>query len=214
MGREDWYRRKTWSAVDMREFYSRLARSRSSANKAQYMCCQAGVLAKVGYHAAAIELLDQVIRDYPERIVIAEAHAQKARSFVALNMLDLAIDEFRSSLDAERRNPSVRTTSCLEFPLYIVRQRLTELYDEALAILDEFADEALLSFPNERYQYATVRALIAAARDEYDSAKEFARIALELETVSHSGFRSHPTVNLVKEIDPEIHERLIALERD
>jgi hypothetical protein len=38
---DDWYRRKTWTAEDREEFFTRLRRSRGAFHKAQYARIQA-----------------------------------------------------------------------------------------------------------------------------------------------------------------------------
>jgi tetratricopeptide (TPR) repeat protein len=214
MTRDDWFRRTTWSATDRAEFFARLERSRTSFHKAQYLRLQALALASTGLHAAAIELLDHLFVEYSEPSQLAQAHLQKAECLAQLNQPNDAVEEFRASLQAERDFPNVRTQSWLEFPLFIVRRELTDLYSEALAIVEEFLSESCLTFPLQRYQYSTVRALIAGAQGDSGTAGHFAKLALSAEAERYSGFGRHPAVGLVKIIDHEIHERLSALARE
>jgi tetratricopeptide (TPR) repeat protein len=211
MGREDWYRRSTWSVVDQQDFLARLKRSRASANKAQYLRIQASYLAAAGNHTAAVELLDKLFLECPERLQLAEAHLQRALCLIELNQHQATIEEFRASLQAQRDCPNVGTTCWLQFPWFIVQREDRALYDEALAVLNEFRSDVSLTFPIDGYRYAAVRALIAEARGETDSAREFAKVALQCAEMSFSAFRYHPTVGLVEKVDPRIHGRLAAL---
>ena len=211
MPRDDWYRKSTWSAPDQQDFYARLKRSRTSTNKAQYVRIQASCLGEAGHHRAAVELLDLLFRDFPERFELAQSHLQKALCLVELNEPDRAITEFRTSLQCEREYPNAGTTCWLRFPWFIVRQNVTELYDEALAVLEEFRSDTRLAFPIDRYRFAAVRALIAQARNDMESAREFAKVAIECATAQHSGFRYHPDVGLVDRLDANVHNRLTAL---
>jgi tetratricopeptide (TPR) repeat protein len=214
MPKDDWFRHTTWSAADRQSFFARLKRSRSSRNKAQYLRIQAAHLAEAGYITAAIELLDQILLDHPEGSELAQTHLQKAECLVELNNLEEALNEFRSSLRAERSLANVRTSCWIEFPWFIVRQEQKALFDEALAILREFGNEESLVFPVTRYRYSAAQALIAEARGDKDNAREFARAALEYEKVGFSGFKYHPTLGLVEDVDPRIHSRLLALALD
>jgi tetratricopeptide (TPR) repeat protein len=211
MARDDWYRHSTWSATDQEDFFVRLKRSRTAANKAQYVRIQASCLADTGDHRAAVELLDQLFRDFPERFELAQAHLQKALCLIELDETDGAISEFRASLQCQRECPNFGTTSWLQFPWFIVRQQLADLYDEALAVLAEFKTEIRLALPVDRYRYAAVRALVAKARNDIVTARDFAEVALQCAAAEHSGFRYHPVVGLVDKLDPKVHCRLTAL---
>jgi tetratricopeptide (TPR) repeat protein len=209
MKRDDWFRRTAWSAEDRSAFFSRLKRSRSG--KAQYLRIQALHLAENGHHTAAIELLDEIFSNHPDRLQLASAHLQKAKCLIALNDHGIAIDEFRSALQAERVFPSVRTSCWLDFPWFVVLHQKTQLHDEVRAILGEFHFKNGLTFPVERYRYAAIRALLADADGNQSEAREFARAALQSAASTHSGFAYHPRVGLVREVDPEVHDRLTAL---
>lgn len=211
MPRDDWYRHSTWSPADQQDFFARLSRSRTAANKAQYVRIQASYLADAGNHLAAIELLDLLFRDFPERHELAQSHQQKALSLIELNEQTSAIAEFRASLQCQRDYPNVGTTSWLQFPMLIVRRQLVELYDEALSVLDEFRSDTRLAFPLDRYRFAAVRALIAQSRNDIETAREFAKVAIQCAATEHSGYRYHSKVGLVGSVDGKVHDRLRAL---
>lgn len=211
MPRDDWFQHSTWSPAEQQDFLARLKRSRTAANKAQYVRIQASCLAEAGLHREAVELLDLLFREFPERFELAQSHLQKALCLIELNEPEHAITEFRASFQSQREYPNVGTTCWLRFSWFIVRQQLADLYDEALAVLEEFRSDTRLAFPIDRYLFAAVRALIAHARNDPESAREFAKVAIQCATTQHSGFRYHPDVGLVDKLDAEVQNRLMAL---
>lgn len=197
MKKTEWFRRITWSDADREDFNSRLKRSRGPRNKAQYLRIQAWHLADAGHHAQAIELLDRLFAEFPQRGELAQAHAQKAESLAKLGQSELAVQEYRAALQTERDFPNVRTNAWLDFGWLVVERQLTDYYDEVSLVLREFRDVRGLTFPATEYRYAAIQALLADFSGDKTRAREFARRALAEATKNHSGLRYHPTVGLV-----------------
>lgn len=210
----EWFRRVTWTDADRQDFNARLKRSRGSGNKAQYLRIQAYHLAQVGHHEGAIELLDRLLAEFPERMQIAMAHAQKADSLAKLGYTEAAIREYREALQAERDFPKVRTHAWLEFGSLVVEQRLTHLYDEVSQVLREFEKTGSLGFPALEFRYCAIQSLLAEARGDTAKACRFAQAALAEAAKEHSGFRYHPTVGLVGSERDRFESRLRALASD
>jgi tetratricopeptide (TPR) repeat protein len=213
MSQDDWFRRSTWTDYDRDEFNARLKRSRGAGNKAQYLRLQAGHLAEAGLHAAAIELLDRMFTEFPAKIHIGQAHLQKAESLAFLGQTELAISEFRAALQAERDFPNVRSQAWLEFGWFVVQGQLTDLYDEALHVLEEFRDESGLTFPVIEFRHWAIRSLIADSRGDGAGAREFARRALVGASKEHSGLRYHARLGLVGPQPKQVKKKLKALRR-
>jgi len=211
MSKTEWFRRSTWTDQDRQEFNARLARSRASSSKSQYLRIQASHLADAGLHAAAIELLDRLLADYPEKIEIASAHLQKANSLRILGQTGLVIDEFRAALHAERDFPNVKTGTWLDFGWFVVEHQRADLYDEVLEIFKEFRDESDLKFPATEYRYWGVQAVIAAAQANPVAAREFAQRALGEASKTHSGLRYHANLGLVGSQPAWLEKKLQAL---
>jgi tetratricopeptide (TPR) repeat protein len=197
MTKTEWFRRTTWSDSDRQDFNARLKRSGGAGNKSQYLRLQALHLGQAGHHAGAIELLDRLFAEFPDKIQLAQAHSQKAESLAKIGQTDAAIEEYRASLQAERDFPNVRTNAWLDFGWFVMEMQLTTLYDEVAKVLEEFRDERGLTFPAIEYRYATIQALLADARGEKLRAREFAQQALAQAAIDHTGLRYHPTVGLV-----------------
>jgi hypothetical protein len=114
----DWFRRSSWTDRDQEEFNARLQRSRGEGNKAQYLRIQAFHLAEAGLDAAAIELIDRLITEFPQKTELASAHHQRAESLAKLGQADSAIAEYRATFQVERL--SQRPHKCLA-RLWLVR---------------------------------------------------------------------------------------------
>jgi tetratricopeptide (TPR) repeat protein len=211
MSKTEWFRRTTWSAADREEFNASLMRSRGDGNKAQYLRIQAAHLAEAGQYVGAIELLDRLFAEFPERVEMAPAHAQKAESLAKMGQIQAAVQEYRTALQSERDFPTVRTNAWLDFGWLVLEQQLTQLYDEVARVLEEFCGEGGLRLPMIEYRYATLQSLLADARGEKNRAREFARQALAEAAKDHSGLRYHATVGLVGSERNTFANRLRAL---
>jgi tetratricopeptide (TPR) repeat protein len=211
MGREDWYRKKTWTPQDREDFWMRLKRSRSAFNKAQYTRIQSVELLatkKPELVEPALELLDTVLRDWPdETSQLASTHQHRAECLVLLGRADEAVAEYRKVFEQQRRIPSWRTGAHLDFAWLVARKNIVELYDEALSALREFGGNEM--FPFQIYIAAAAYALIADQRGDAEGARSWAMVALGEAAKTHTGFRYHPTLGLVdKPPDEEVHLRL------
>ena len=207
----DWFRRTTWTDRDRHEFDVRLKRCRSPRKVAQYLRIQASHLAEAGQYGASAGLLDRLFVECPDKIQLAQAHAQKAAILAKLNDIDGAIQEYRAALQAEREFPNVHTNARLDFGWFVVKHDLAEFYDEALRTLGEFRDEAGLKFPATEFRYLAIQALIADSRGEKDHASGFARDALREAARVHSGVSRHPDVGLVGSVPKTVKDRLQSL---
>jgi tetratricopeptide (TPR) repeat protein len=202
VGKHEWYRRKTWAPKDREEFNARLARSRGSFHKSQYLCIQAGCLAEAGQHTAAIELIDRFFSEFPDqRTQLASAHVTRAECLNALGEVEAALKEYRAALRTERKFPHSRTDAWLDFGWLIVNRQLTDLYREAAKVLKEFRededeDEDLI-FPAREFRYCAIQAVLADARGDRKEAQHFAREALAQAKKKHSGLRYHARTGLV-----------------
>jgi len=211
MGREDWYRKKSWSAKDREEFFARLNRSRGTYNKAQYARIQAVELLSTRNPSLvhpALELLNMVILEWPdETSQLASAYQHRAKCFLVQNRVDEAVNDFRKAFEWQRKVVGWKTDAHLDFAWMIATRCLTIHFDEALSLLEEFKGNEI--FPIQKYRAAAARALIAEERGESEMASELAKQALNEANKTHTGFRYHPTLCLVgKPPDEHTHERL------
>lgn len=211
-GKVEWFRRSTWTTDDAADFAARLERSRGAARRAQYLRIQALHLHEVGtpaLTAAALQLLEQLLAHYPEPSQTAAALGQRAACLIDLGRPAEALESYREALATRRQHPQWGDDGYLGFGELVLALRRSDLYDDVLAALDEFGAGA--PFPIQQYRLAAIRALIADARHDAESAREWARAALAASGKQESPFRYHRTLGLVTRVEPDIHERLEAL---
>ncbi len=209
MGRDDWYRRATWSAADREAFLARLKRTRSTGNRAQYLLIQAKCLRKTKDEQlvrAALELVELMLRDYPEKIFLARAQYERAECLLTLGNVGDALESYRQALAVEREFPNVRTGAALRFGWTVVERRLETLYEEALTALEHYGTS--LALANERYVFNAIVALINAAWGHTEQAKRNAQAALRAALETHSGLQYHPEVGLVTDTGGPVYDRL------
>ncbi len=212
MGREDWYRRTTWTAEDEQVFFARLGRSRSAGHKAQYLRIQAHYLRGTGEPAlvaAALKLLNLAVETYPDAREAGAVYHERGLCLVAQGRIAEALDALRASLKAERGFPNIKTEAYLDFGWLIVKDQRVAEYPEAAAVLEEFGGREL--FPASHYRHHAIRALLAEAAGDREAAAAHARRALDWASRQESGAPYHPTLGLVRSLDPQVHGRLVAL---
>jgi tetratricopeptide (TPR) repeat protein len=210
MSRHDWYRQTVWSPTQETSFFQRLARSRSPFHRAQYLRIQALTLAQTGQPSnlrVALGLLERIFADYPDAFDVAMAYLQAARCHDALGNIEAASQHFEQALAEQSKSPNYQTGVTLEFPWFIVRHGMVELYDRALEVLVN-VDSV---FPIQRFKECTCRALIADHRGERVAAEASAQAALQAAGLRRSPFARHPSVGLVGDEHSEWIERLEAL---
>jgi tetratricopeptide (TPR) repeat protein len=209
----DWFRKTTWSEADQVDFFARLKRSRTVGNKAQYLRIQASHLEEVGSPElvrAALTLLEKIFTEFPVQFELASTYSQKASCLAKLGEIDQALACYRFVFDTERKFPNIRTRSYIKFGRLVVENKLTQFFDEALAVFDELHLNGI-EFPADVYETFGIRAIIAAQRGETEKANELANVALEAAAKVHSGFRYHPTAGLVRDRESSFYKTIEAI---
>lgn len=213
MGVNDWFRRTTWSKADEAEFFSRLARSRTRYNKAQYLRIQASHLADTAVERnlrSAIDLLNIVLAEYEDqRHEKAVSLALRAGCRAGLGEYEAAITDYRGALAAQHAYPQTLTPAHAAFAELVVTLERRDLYSEVLTALAEFGHIDV--FPKDIYRSQEARAFIAAESGDKAKAREHAERALVAAAATDSGFRFHKKLGLVGSVSPERLERLRVL---
>jgi len=205
----DWFRRQSWSEGDRADFQRRLSRVRSSRNKAQYLRVQAVCLKDAGTQNLlhpALELLDQLLKDVPERTELAIAHMLRAECLVRLHRNDEAVDAYRAALAAQRAFPTVGTDADLGLGELALALGRTDLYTETLEALEEFG--AHKPFPVQQYRAAAISACISESRGDLEAARRFAEKALAAAAQKESPFRHHRELGLAGALESGLEARL------
>lgn len=212
MRKKDWYRNIEWTTEIRERFFARLHRSRSTYNKAQYLRIQAYHLqhdAKPPLYETALELLEYLIKVYPEPSQLASAYLQKAQCLEALGSTKDAADAYLAALSTEEVCQGVKATAPLDFAMFVIRCELREYYDMVLNYLSR-SDvlRPLILFPIGNYQANAALAIILYEKGEQQAARKFALNALKAAQKTDSGFRYHPKIGLVENVDEQIHSKL------
>src|SRR5580704_11243686 len=127
----DWFRRKTWTAVDEQEFHARLKRCRNAGSKAQYLRIQANELIETRAEPevrAGIKLLQIMVSDYPAPTELASAYECLGKACEVLGQWDEAVSWYRKALEQQRVFPGVQTDAHLAFALLVAARRRREEY--------------------------------------------------------------------------------------
>ena len=219
MGRNDWFRRTTWSSEDQEAFWARLRRSRSSEGRAQYLRIQAWHLEAAGLVEAAMDLLATHIRDYPESLGGAQVHCQIASCRERNKDIPGALSELRIALAFQQDHPRVLTRAFFEFARLAAEHSVTQVYDEVLRYHAEHAQRAgrtgvIALFPLDKYLLSGALAVIEASRGDLPTARRLAKAALAAADDRTSPFRYHRDVGRVENTDTRIHRQVVALAAD
>ena len=176
----DWYRRKTWTKADEKEYFAKLGRARK-VGRAQYLRVQAIELIETkdkNLLVVAESLLNKLLTDYPDNRI------EKSQSFNSLGEIyklredfETALDYFQKSLDFEKEFPNVITTAYLNFSETVIRAEKTELYDKVENLLTEKINKDTLKFPFQDYIMYSVMTIISEYKGDLEKAKIYADLA-------------------------------------
>lgn len=202
----DWYRKRSWSVEDERDFRTRLSHAR---DRAEYLRIQAGELLSNGLAAPALQLFDELLTSDPESIFLTTIHTDRARALVSLKRANEAVQAFRLAVAAARARPNVRGYAALEFAEFAVAAHRADLYAEVTLALDQ--EPADNPFPSVEFRDATVRAFLAEEQGDRVSARSHAARALAAMTTEKAPFSRHPGLGLVSSVAPAVVARLRGL---
>src|SRR2546428_320415 len=100
----DWFRKTSWTQEDQKDFWTRHHRARGDYNKEQYLRIQASHLAetrKPALAAAAMQLLDLMITEFPEPSQLSCAQLQRGDIYLERGQLDDALVAYRAAIAQE-----------------------------------------------------------------------------------------------------------------
>lgn len=198
----EWYRRKTWTKIDEKEFFAKLERARQDG-RAQYLKIQAIELIDTKDQELlkiAESLLNKMLTEYPGDNFNKGSALHALGGIYKLNKdYKLAIDFYRQALDFEKVYPNVRTQAYLDYAELIVKTNKSGLFDELEKILVERYSG--LMFPIEKYKVNSILAVINNRNGRQEQAKHYAGIAEQFATADTSGLRYHKYLGIVKERD-------------
>lgn len=207
----DWFRKRSWSEEDQRDFWQRLARARKH-NQAQYLFVQGYTLVQAGpqYTTDAIALFDYVIDRFSDTMSFVQALSAKADCLLHSGDTEGALTYYSRAIQQMRIKPNAQTWAWLEFAWLVATKDLSDRYETALDVLDEFGSERQ-PFPIIAFRLFGSRALIHSACGLTDLAADAARTALEAADKEVSGLRYHPKIGIVGSSYDDIRTRLATI---
>jgi hypothetical protein len=214
MPQDDWCRRTTWTPADEAAFRARNRRSRGAHSKAQYLCIQAETLFKMNQpdlteHALA--LAEECLHDFPEVMDRAKAFDLAGRCCVRLGYITRAVHHFHKALERQREFRGIQTLAAFNLGRLAVEESLQSEFDAVLHALDR---EGAAVFPWHAYMGNGIRAAIAHARGDQQSARDYARSALDAGTIDDTGLsHGRGALGTVRESEraTRLHALLVAL---
>ena len=202
MGREDWYRNTEWNPEIEQEFHSRLKRSRSQRD--QNLVIQALTLAK-HQPQKALELVEFFFETRTNDFEDMRAYLAGANAYIELNDLENTLEWYKKVLKREKECPKHLSTTYLDYPYLVAKEKIEAEYEHALEVLLENVDRPM--FPSDHYQWNAALALITYEQGDKEKSMKHAALALEAAQIKKSGFRYHQNVGIVgKEYKNEIKE--------
>jgi tetratricopeptide (TPR) repeat protein len=209
----DWFRKNSWSEEDQAAFWQRLSRARKD-NHPQYVFIQGHTLMAAGpkYRTNALTLFDYVIDHYPDSLSYVQALSAKADYLSTTEDVEGALLYYDRAIRQMRIMPNNKTWAWIDFVWLIAMKKLSDRYETALDVLNEFGKSAQI-FPLAVFRLHACRALIQSDRGLPEVAASAARLALEAADKVTSGLRYHQTLGLVGPNYDVIRTRLRAIAR-
>ncbi|MDR7100917.1 hypothetical protein [Croceicoccus sp. BE223] len=170
----EWFRQTEWNAAREADFLAQLGRAR---RKGQYLNIQAYSLLTVRPDVAA--KLCRMVLDLDEPDEHARAGLYLGTALALGGDADAAIAALEGAIEAERRNPSMRTAAYIDQALLIALTSRSDLYDIALDRLCARHD------PGDPEDVPSV--LIAAALIGGERGEDVTRLALAARAALDAG---------------------------
>lgn len=189
-----------WSIEDQEEFFKKIKRARTQ--KAFIIRARANHLFFTGNPEkikAAISLYNYGIKECPTSDLLTSFYLMLARSYEALGEMDDAIAHYRKVITLENdESIFVRSTKAWSyFSLLVVTQKIENIYDEILIVLDS----AKLILIEQKFIFHACKAFILKAKGRLEQAKKESKSALSLIEIKDSGLKNRKKLGLVKPHD-------------
>jgi len=205
----DWYRKKSWSEDDDKDFFLRLGRARKEG-RAQYLKIQAIELIDTKDESLlkiAESLIHKLFAEYPDDKFNKSSSLKALGDIYSIrNAFDEAIEYYKQAVDFELIYPQVKTQSYLDYAELVVKSGKIHLFPSIENMILE--REKSLWFPIEKYKVYTILAIINKQKRNTELAQYYTDLGEKFANSETSGLRYHKHLGIVKERDSWL-ERLI-----
>src|SRR5450755_3531002 len=127
----DWYRRKSWTKDDEKEFFLKLNRARKDS-RAKYLRIQAVELIETRNNYSldiAEALLNRILIEYPEsKFEWGLSLYSLGEIFIQKEDFEKSIQYFKQAIDFEKDYPKVKTNAYLIFSELVVKTGKVDLF--------------------------------------------------------------------------------------
>ncbi len=196
----DWFRRKTWTENDEKEFLAKLGRARKGKSE-QYLKIQAMELVETKDKKlllVAESLLNKLLVEYPDdKFNRSSALQTLGHIYKLFDDFEKAIDYYKQSIEFETNYPNIRTNSYLDFSELIIKTKKNKQYDYVESILLKELPEQI--FPILKYKTYSILSIISIYKNNEEQARYFADLANKYANEKTSGLRYHKYLGVVKE---------------
>ncbi len=204
MAKDDWFRNACLTGEAMDIFEERLKHSRSS--RPEYMRIQAGALRAAGACRQAIEMLDRLLREYPEHLA-AWLYEDRAECHRQLGESEEAIRDYIQSISIMKREPGVRGNAPRRLASFAYEEGRTDLFEQCLDYLADFWDPNPI-FPREELHQFGWTAILLHALGKLEDAQPPARRALAAAAKTQSKAANHRNLGLAQPSDRSMLKKL------
>jgi tetratricopeptide (TPR) repeat protein len=201
----DWYKRKSWTEEDKRNFFARLEESGDDAEKARFLNTQAAHLEESD-PAVSLELLSKSVKEFPQQAELSQAFLQMAHCSILLGDEEGSVGFFRKALDREKTHPEAITHAYLHFPIFAVSYERSDLYAECLLVLGRYKERP--QHPSDQYWYHAALAMISQHSRDHEAARLHAEEALDAASARRCGVRQHPKLLMLGERSTLLEKKL------
>ena len=135
--KQDWFRKKTWTEEDQKDFFTKLNRARQSS-KCQYLYLQACALAyTVATAEAAIAVAEMGLAVADHEIQKVDIYGVQAVAFANLGKIPETLNAYKSLFEIQK------TKGCqgdyhIHFAKFLLRHHLTSHYGEGIDAIVDF----------------------------------------------------------------------------
>ena len=198
----DWFRRKSWTTTDEKEFFAKLNRARADS-RAQYLKIQAIEFVATNDKSLLVVaelLLNKVLTEYPDNNFERSPVLHTLGDIYKIRLdYGKALDFYKQSLDFETKYPGVTTNSYLDFSELVVKTTSVKSFDFVKTLLHKKLQE--FNFPIAKYKMCSILSIIYKSGNDSEKSGYFAGLARQNANAETSGLPYHKDLGIVTKHD-------------